>query len=225
MPRSCRSCSNGAQGVEFVVRDLTRGANLQSVLNEAKELTGSGYDGVIVYGWPRDYDLLRTGLPTINVAVINDFMNTPYPLYGQHRVIDAFLDPWQFSADPQVPQRMMSDLVDKIKLLRMLKQMKSERILTVTDSPYVNVTYGDTLRHLPGDYNERILEAIDGTFGTQVTKIGTAEVVGDPQIQQLWKGDSPEAQEIAQRWMRDAKKMIQHDTSPRWFAPPSYTWR
>jgi len=26
------------------------------------------YDGVLVYVWPRDYDLLRTGLPTLNVA-------------------------------------------------------------------------------------------------------------------------------------------------------------
>jgi hypothetical protein len=89
-------------GVEFTVRDLTRGASLPSVLNEAKDLAKSGYDGVLVCGWPRDYDLLRTGLPAINVMVVNDFENVPYPLFKQHRVIGAALDPWRFSEDPGV---------------------------------------------------------------------------------------------------------------------------
>jgi hypothetical protein len=68
-------------GVDFVVRDLTWDARLEAVLNEARDLKKSDYDGVIIYGWPRDYALLRTGLPTINLAVIKDFMNTPYPLW------------------------------------------------------------------------------------------------------------------------------------------------
>lgn len=76
-------------GVDFVVRDLTQGLQLQSVLNEAKDLKSSNYDGVIVCGRPRDYELLRTGLPTINVAVVNDFQNIPYPVFKQNHVIDA----------------------------------------------------------------------------------------------------------------------------------------
>ena len=92
------------------------------------------------------------------------------------------LDPWRFSADPKVTERMFHDLVNKVKLIGMLKRMKSERILTVTDSPYVNVTYGDVLKNMPADYNESILAAIDETFGTQVTKIGSKEVVEDPDI-------------------------------------------
>jgi hypothetical protein len=135
-------------------------------------------------------------------------MNTPYPLFKQHRVIDAFLDPWRFSADPKVSERMFRDLVGKVKLIRMLKRMKSERILTVTDSPYVNVTYGDMLRNMPANYNEAILGAIDETFGTRVTKIGTKEVVEDPEIQNLWNREDPEANEIAKRWIGRAKKMI-----------------
>ncbi len=195
-------------GVEFVVRDLTRGVSMQTVINEAGDLQRQGYDGVLIYGWPREYDLLRTGLPTINVAVIADFMNTPYPLFSQHRVIDAFLDPWKFCAKPDVSRQMMLDLADKVKLIRMLKQMKSERILTVTDSPYVNVTYGDTLKQMGPDYNDRILETIRQVFGTEVTKIGSPEVVSDPYIQQLWREENAEANEIAQRWIRDAQKMI-----------------
>jgi hypothetical protein len=195
-------------GVEFVVRDLTAGAKLPAVLQESRELVRQGYDGVLVYGWPRDYDLLRTGLPTINVAVVNDFMNVPYPLFRRHRVVDAFLDPWRFSADPEIPERMFRDLADKIRLIQMLKRMKTERILTVTDSPYVNVIYGDVLKNPPPKYNETILGAIDATFGASVTKIGTKEVVSDPQVENLWYRESAEANQIADRWIRNAQQMI-----------------
>ena len=194
-------------GVEFVVRDLTQGTRLESLLHELKQDQGQ-YDGLILYGCPRDYELLRTGLPTINVAILNDFMNIPYPLYREHRVIGAMLDPWGFCADESVTEQMFRDLVEKILLVRMLKRMKTEHILTVTDSPYVNVAYGDHLKNLPPDYNEQILGAIRDTFGTRVTKIGTKEVVEDKEIQQLWESRSPEAEEIAGRWIRDAQKMI-----------------
>ncbi len=195
-------------GIEFTMRDLTAGAQWDVVFNETKELQRLGYDGVLVCGCPRDYDLLRTGLPTINVAIVNDFMNIPYPLFAAHRVVGAMLDPWQFSADPQVPERMFQDLVQRIKLIGMLKRMKSERILTVTDAPYVNVTYGDVARNMPENYNETILGAIDATFGTQVTKIGTQEVVEDPDIRALWEQDSAEARGLAAQWIQNAQQMI-----------------
>jgi hypothetical protein len=202
-----RRLERDCAGVEFTVRDLTRDARLPSVLNEVKDLKELGYDGVIVYGWPRDYDLLRTGLPTISVAVLNDFMNTPYPIFQQHRVVGAQLDPWKFSADAAAGDRMFGDLADKIKLIRTLKRMKQEHILTVTDSQYVNVIYGDVLKNPPPRYNEMILGAIDGTFGTKVTKIGTREVVEDRNIRDLWLSDSREANEIAKRWVGQAQKI------------------
>jgi hypothetical protein len=195
-------------GVDFVVRDVTRGTAIQSVLNEIKDLKKLHYDGVIIYGWPRDYELLRSGLPTINVMVVNDFMNIPYPLYKKNQVVDAFLDPWRFSSDPGVSERMFQDLVAKVKLIKALKRMKSERILTVTDSPYVNVTYGDVLKNMPPDYNEKILGVIKETFGVQVTKIGTKEVAADEDVRNLWRNKSPKANAIAQRWIRNAKKMM-----------------
>jgi hypothetical protein len=203
-----RRLEGDCPGVDFVVRDLTRESRLESILNEVGDLKSQDYDGVIVYGWPRHNDLLKTGLPTINVSVVNDFMNNPIPLYQENRVISAFLDPWGFSANPDVPERMFADLADKIRLIRMLKRMRSERILTVTDSEYVNVTYGDVLRNMPVDYNERIKAEIDATFGTRVTKISSKEVTEDKEIQNLWQNESLEANEIAQRWIRNAEKMI-----------------
>ncbi|HUU15798.1 MAG TPA: hypothetical protein VMW72_01500 [Sedimentisphaerales bacterium] len=203
-----RRLQKECDGVDFVVRDLTRGATMQSVLNEIKDLKKLHYDGVIIFGWPRDYELLRSGLPTINAMVVNDFMNIPYPLYKTNRVIGAFLDPWRFCADPGVSERMFQDLVAKVKLIKALKRMKHERILTVTDSPYVNVTYGDVRKNMPPDYNEKILGLIEETFGVKVTKIGTKEVAEDEDVQNLWRNKSPEANAIAQRWIRNAKKMM-----------------
>jgi hypothetical protein len=194
-------------GVEFVVRDTTRGVSLESVVNEVKDLKKLGYDGVLVCGCPTSYELLRSGLPTINAAVVNDFMNIPYPLFKQHRVVGAMLDPWKFCAREGVSEQMFQDVVEKVKLIKMLKRMKRERILTVTDSPYVNVTYGDLRRNMPPDYNDRILAAIADTFGVEVTKIGTKEVAADREIQSLWQNNSPEARSIAERWIRNAKEM------------------
>jgi hypothetical protein len=200
-------------GVQFTVRDAARSDALPRILNESKDLRKQGYDGVIVYGWPRDYDLLRTGLPTINVGVVNDFQNTPYPLFKQHRVVSAFLDPWRFSADAAVSERMFRDLVDKIKLIRTLRRMRSEHILTVTDSQWVNVIYGDVLKNPPPRYNEMMLGAIDGVFGTKVTKISSKEVTEDKDLENLWRNESKEAVEIAQRWIGSAEKMT-YTTEP-----------
>jgi hypothetical protein len=194
--------------VEFVVRDTTKGVSLQEVLNEVAQLKQQEYDGVIICGWPRHYDLLRSGLPTINVAIVNDFMNTPYPLFKKNRTVGAFLDPWRFCEDSQVTESMFQDLCSKIHLIKSLKRMKSERILTVTDSPYVNVTYGDMARNMPADYNDKMTSAIQDAFGVTVQKIGTKEVAQDADIQSLWSGDSREAKEIAQRWIAGAQKMM-----------------
>ncbi len=194
-------------GVEFVVRDAARSDALPAILNESRELKKQGYDGVIVYGWPRDYDLLRTDLPTINIGVVNDFQNTPYPLFKQNRVVGAFLDPWRFSADATVSERMFRDLAEKIKLIRTLRRMRSEHILTVTDSQWVNVIYGDVLKNPPARYNEMITGAIDATFGTRVTKISSKEVIEDKEIENLWRSESREAAEIAQRWIGSAERM------------------
>ena len=196
------------EGVEFDVRDLTRSARLQSVLNEMKELQRLGYDGVMVYGWPRDYDVLRTGLPTINIAIVNDFMNNPFPIYAKNRVVPAFLDPWKFSRSPEAIEAMYNDLVGKIKLIKALKKMRGSTLLTVTDSPFVNVMYGDRLKNPPQNYNEIMAGAILETFGVNVIKIGSDEVCENPDIKKLWSERSARANELAKEWIRNAEKMI-----------------
>ncbi len=203
-----RRLKKDCDGVDFVIRDTTKDAKLQSVLNEMRDLKKLDYDGVIIYGWPRDYDVLRSGLHTINISIVGDFMNMPYPIYHENKVLDAALDPWNFSGSPEVTSAMFEDLVAKIKLIKALKLMKGASILSVTDSQYVNVMYGDVLKYPPPGYNEIILDAINQAFGVKVKKIGTNEVVQDEEIKNLWYNDSKEANEIAKMWMRDAEKMI-----------------
>ena len=182
-------------GVEFVVRDLTRGVSMQSVINEAGDLQRLGYDGVLIYGWPRDYDLLRTGLPTINVAVVCDFMNTPYPLFKQNRVIDAFLDPWRFCADPDVSEQMFRDLVGQDQTD---PNAQTDEVRADSDRDRFAVRQCHLRRHVAEHAGRTTTtgswERFDETFGTRVTKIGTKEVVEDPDIQKLWQRREPGGQ-------------------------------
>jgi hypothetical protein len=195
-------------GVDFIVRDLTKSSTLQTVLNEIKDLKQLDFDGVLVFGWPRDYDILRSGLPTINISIINDFMNVPFPIYAENKVVSAFLDPWKFSRSAEILDHMYNDLVEKIKLITALKKFKGSTILTVTDLPYVNVMYGDLLKKPPDAYNEIMLDALRNTFGVKVIKIGSEEVCEDINIKKLWFDESKEANEIANLWISNAEKMI-----------------
>ena len=50
------------EGVDFVVRDLTKSANVSSVLNEIEDLKKLDYDGVVIFGDNNLYKLALTGL-------------------------------------------------------------------------------------------------------------------------------------------------------------------
>jgi hypothetical protein len=195
-------------GVDFVVRDLTKSIKLSTVLNEIKDLKKLKIDGVIICGWPRDYGVLRSGLPTINISIVNDFMNVPFPIYSENKVVNAFFDPWRFTRSSEVRDQMFFDLVQKIKLIQALKKFKNATILTVTDSPYVNVMYGDVLKDPLEDYNEKLLEAIHASLGVKVTKIGSNEVCTDLDIKNIWYKESKKANEITNFWISNAEKMI-----------------
>jgi hypothetical protein len=203
-----RRLKKNCTGVDFIVRDVTKSISKETVLNEITDLKRLGYDGVIICGWPRDYNLLRSGLPTINVSIVNDFMNVPFPVYTENKVVTAFLDPWKFSRSTKIRDLMYNDLVGKIHLIKALKTFRDSTILTVTDSQFVNVIYGDVLKNPPKDYNEKILDAIFDHLGVKVIKIGTNEVCNEEAIKSIWYNESKKANEIAKTWITNAKKMI-----------------
>jgi len=70
-------------GVDFIARDITkRDINIGAVLNEL-EGSKEGLDGVLILGalGNREYRLAFTGLPTICVYSLFEWMNIPYKLY------------------------------------------------------------------------------------------------------------------------------------------------
>jgi len=205
-----KDCPN----VDFAVRDLTNWSspefttNLGRVLNEIQDLKRLDYDGVIVYGWPRDYGVLRSGLPTINISIINDFMSHPIRIYHENKVVVAFLDPWKFCNSEEITNAMYRDLIEKIRLIEALRKFRGAIILSVIESPFFNVLCGDVLKNPPENYNERFLDAIYDVFGAKVNKIGGEEVWNDIDIQNLWLSESNNANDIADMWISDAVKVI-----------------
>jgi len=107
---------------------------------------------------------------------------------------------------------MFKDLVEKIKLIQVLKKMRGSRLLVVTNSPYVNVIHGDLSNVYEGDirqkppeeYNRIFTKAVEESLGTKITKIGTDEVASDEDIQNI---DEGEAEKIARMWIEEAKGM------------------
>ena len=195
-------------GVDFVVRDLTKSANLESVLNEISDVERFNYDGVLVIGDTNVYKLALTGLPTIVVHHVIGFMHIPYKLYiSEGKILFASLDRVNASAPP-IASAMFEDLVAKIDLIRALRKMKDAKLLLVNASQYVSSYYrGDKGTTYLAGFNENILGALDQSFGTAVQKLMPDEVYEDEAIQHLWVSADEPAEEIAKMWLDEAKEM------------------
>ncbi len=199
-------------GVEFQVRDLTRGdAKLDAVIAEAQGQKDK-LDGLLIFGGLEDYRLALTGLPTIAVYNFPGFSHFPYKLFCERSgIVTATLDRANV-CDPARSAAMFDDLVGKIRLLRALATMKRARMLVITDRPYVDVQHGDRGMTYPGDlrqkppeeFNEIFTAAVRESFGTEVVKIGSEQVASNERIQRI---EPEQAQEIANRWMADAREM------------------
>jgi len=196
-------------GIEFVVRDKKKRGALEAILNEMKDLDKQGYDGVLVFGAPRHYGLTESGLPTIVVYSIHDFMNIPYTLFAeQGKILTTTIDRWHFCADPNVSRRMEQDLFAKVRLFATLARMKNERILVCTDDRFVDVYHGCMTKSHPPGYNETYQKTLTDLLGTKLAKIGLDEVASEPEIDRLWREESDEANRIAKRWIREAAAMV-----------------
>ena len=204
-----RRLQENCPGVEFVCRDKKGSGALEAILNEMRDLKKQGYDGVLLFGAPRHYGLTETGLPTILVYSIHDFMNIPYALFAKRRkILTNTIDRWHFCSSPRVSEQMERDLFEKVRLIAVLARMKTERILVCTDDRFVDVYHGCMTKSHPPGYNETYQKALAELLGTKLTKIGLAEVASEPEIQQLWHHDSAEADRIAKMWIREAAAMV-----------------
>jgi hypothetical protein len=203
--------------VEFIVRDMTeRGVYPESVSSELEDRKRD-LDGVLIVGASRDYGLAFSGLPTIVVYNLFEWMIIPYKLYAnkeepysvlvggpgyrEGRILTAQLDRREVSP---LSKEMFDDLVEKIKVIVALRRLKESRILSVSPHRYIaQVDYqGDLHKHFPEDYNERYTDALKQSLGVQIERVAP-EAFYDA-VAQVDRG---RAEEIADQWIREAKEV------------------
>jgi len=204
--------------VEFIVRDMTeRDVYPESVSSELEDRKRD-LDGVLIVGASRDYGLAFSGLPTIVVYNLFEWMIIPYrlyankeepdsilvggPDYGEGRILTAQLDRRKVSA---LSKEMFDDLVAKIKVMVALRRLKESRILSVSPHRYIaQVDYqGDRHKHFPEDYNERYADALEETLGVQIERVAP---------EAFYDADRGRAEEIADKWIREAREVTDTTT-------------
>jgi hypothetical protein len=214
-----KKLQSACKGVDFIARDITKtDMDIESVYNELGSLKKE-LDGVLIIGLTNEYRLAFTGLPTIYVNNLFEWMNTPYrlyltgkdkdsikiggPDYKDGRIITAQLDRRNVCS-PSVTSAMFEDLIGKINLIQAVKRLKESRILVVTRTKYLaEVDYqGDKHKHFPENYNETYTRKIKELLGVELVKIEPEEF-----YEVVKRVDFSKAEEIAQKWINEAEKM------------------
>jgi len=184
--------------VDFLTRDLSKGLlELNAVLRELDSLRGD-IDGVLVFGITRreEYALALTGLPTIVVYNLFEFMHIPYELYYKRGGILTTCVDRLNAASPAVSGSMFQDLVRKVKLIEVLRKMKGSRIISV--SPYKDLAIVDYKR-LPPGYNRVLTKALKEYLGVELLRIEPEEF-----YDAVRSVKEDEAGEIAKGWIQEA---------------------
>ena len=208
---------NECSGVDFIARDITkRDTTIVSVLNEL-EAAKDDLDGVLIIGVSREYRLAFTGLPTIVVYNLFEWMNIPYKLYDtgkeqdsilvggpeyeKGKILTAQLDRRNVCS-PSSHSSMFRDLVQKIKLIQAIKKLKETRILVVTPHKYLaQVDYqGDSHKHFPENYNETYTRALRESLGVELVRIKPEEF-----YEAVKKAEEGQAEVIAKMWIDEAQ--------------------
>ena len=192
---------------------------------EEVESNIDSYDGVLIIGRiSGDYRLAFTGLPTIVVYNLFEFMDSqPYYLfatgdtdeesnilkggidYKNVKILTAQLDRRNVCA-PSVRESMFKDLVYKIKLIQVIEVLKKTRILMVTnkkDETIAEVNYrGDINQTFPRDHNERYTQNLKNLFGAEIVRVDAEEFYDTYEKINIRK-----AEEIAEKWITGARKV------------------
>lgn len=206
-------------GVDFIARDITKpDTSGKSVLDEL-EGSKESLDGVLIVGSLHEYKLAFTGLPTVVVYNLWEWMQNPYKLfktekeedsilvggseYKGGRILTAQLDRINVCS-PSVSSAMFEDLGDKIKLIQAIKKLKKSKILVVTPHRYfAQVDYqGDMHKHFPKDYNETYTCALKDSLGVELVRVEPGEF-----YEAVKETDDKEAERIAKIWIDEAKEI------------------
>ena len=185
------------------------------------------YDGVLIIGRiDGDYRLAFTGLPTIVVYNLWEFQSGHHfhifntgkvkgetknileggTNYEHVKILTAQLDR-RHLCELSVREKMFNDLVYKVKLIQIIKELEETRILMVKNDKdeiiaSVNYKFGDFNQSYPQDHNERFIHAIKETTGVEIVQVEAEEFYETFQKIDIW-----DAEEIAQQWISGARKV------------------
>ena len=217
-----RACA----GVDFINWEGSYGDAVREV-----ESHRENYDGVLIVGRiAGDYRLAFTGLPTIVVYNLFEFMDAqPYHIfetgetdqernvlkggtayadmtdYPAMKILTATLDRRNVCA-PDVTEAMFSDLVYKIKLIRAVRELQEARILMVKRSPdeiIASVNYrGDINQTFAPDHNAHYTRKIMEMFGAEIIPVEAEEF-----FEAYADMDIRKAEEVADQWISMAEKV------------------
>lgn len=173
------------KNVDFVGKDIVtnivrnkEGAKL--ALKNIEDLR-KDLDGVLAIGYPSS-GFPSTGFPTI---VVNDLFKTwILPSHRYPNTLLAYLSEYDIS--PSVSSSRLKDLVEKIKLIQAIKNLKNQRLLSVARDA---------------------AEPGEGFGGIKIIPIGVKEL-----MEQIEKINEEEAKKIAKMWINEAKDMREPET-------------
>lgn len=187
------------EGIDFIVRDMSKGKlNVNSVLNELINFPEDP-DGVLIFGTrnKEDYPLALTGLPTIVVYNLFEFMHLPYKLYYEKgKILTTCID--RINAVSQsTSDSMFKDLVEKVKLIEVIKKLKESIVISITPYKYMSIV---DYKNLPVGYNEKLTNSLKSSLGVKLIRVKAEEF-----YEEIKKVDIKEAKGIAKMWMSEAK--------------------
>jgi P2-related tail formation protein len=203
--------------IDFIEWDGTYKEAYEEVSNNK-----DSYDGVLIIGRiSGDYRLAFTGLPTVVVYNLFEFMNAqPYHLfatgnvpeksvlkggndYKGMKILTARLDRRNL-CDPSVTKSMFNDLVYKINLIKAVKEFKETRILMVKNNKneiIARVNYrGDINHSFPEHFNEHYITNFKKLLGIDI-------IAAEPEefYEAYGNVDVKEAEKTADKWIEKAR--------------------
>lgn len=213
-----RKIQNECNGIDFIARDMTNtDISIENVYSELASLK-EDIDGVLLIGnLHGEHELAFTGLPTIYVYNLFEWMNIPYKLfitgkeeesilvgdtkYKKGKILTAELDRRNVCS-LSVTEKMFEDLVYKIKLIQTIKKLKESRILMVAPQQYIaQMDYqGDRQKTFPKDFNNLYINTLKDILGVEIVHVNPEE------FYKVYKEVSKkDAEKIAERWIEEAQ--------------------
>jgi len=214
-----RKLERQCNSIDFIVEDFTGpNANPES-LAWVLENQKNDLDGIVLVGFGisfRDNRWISSGLPTLVVYNLFEFMHVPYEVFdydtetesvlrGRHpyqadKILTAELDR-NGACQPSVSLGMFDDFVYKIKLMQALKKVRQSKVLVLApQEALAEVDYrGDKDAYMPKDRNQTYSDELKESLGVDL-------VIRPPS--EFYKAyqdtNEKEAENLSKTWIQQA---------------------